>query len=397
MKLLLSILELIFVFQLCESFSLLPSPKQQVVGHHHRKHAQILNAHNDIKKHSEQPQPPPPSSLDTKKKNQLNRRDAILSSSVVATVSATSLILLQQPRPAVAATTGTENDDNSTASNQLQKSFIQFESSSKPFPLASFGLQIYDDEQAYKLTLTALELGYRNFFASVLAGNQKGFAQAIRDSNVPLQELYICGTVLSNRAKGYQAAYAKTYKGCLENLNIMSKYGNIEKLDMIMLDYPAFDKDSIRGQWDAFQQFQKENSVSDLAVSNFDAQQLDCILVDNENLTTKPVVNQLPYSIANHPKQFMETNTSRGIHVQSWSPLSSTLPKYKDLLATMGMKYEKSAAQVGLRWIVQNGGSYCVQSQKASHFKENLDVFDFTLSEGDMARLDNLEPPRLLS
>jgi hypothetical protein len=61
----------------------------------------------------------------------------------------------------------------------------------KAFPLASFGLQIYNDDTAYKLTLTALEVGYRNFFASVLAGNQKGFARAIKDSGIPRDELYI--------------------------------------------------------------------------------------------------------------------------------------------------------------------------------------------------------------
>ena len=61
----------------------------------------------------------------------------------------------------------------------------------KAFPLASFGLQVYNDETAYKLTLTALECGYRNFFASVLAGNQKGFAKAVKDSNIPRKDLYI--------------------------------------------------------------------------------------------------------------------------------------------------------------------------------------------------------------
>jgi diketogulonate reductase-like aldo/keto reductase len=61
----------------------------------------------------------------------------------------------------------------------------------KPFPLASFGLQIYNDDTAYKLTLTALEVGYRNFFASVLAGNQKGFARAVKDSGIPRDDLYI--------------------------------------------------------------------------------------------------------------------------------------------------------------------------------------------------------------
>lgn len=109
---------------------------------------------------------------------------------------------------------------------------------SKLFPLASFGLQIYDDATAYSLTLTALECGYRNFFASVLAGNQKGFAKAVKDSDVPREELYICGTVLSNRAQGEEKAYKKTLKGCQENMEAMS-LGGIDYLDQIMLDYPG--------------------------------------------------------------------------------------------------------------------------------------------------------------
>ena len=67
------------------------------------------------------------------------------------------------------------------------------------FPLASFGLQIYDDAMAEKLTLQALEAGFRNFFASVLARNQVGFARAIKRSGVPREELFICGSVVSNR------------------------------------------------------------------------------------------------------------------------------------------------------------------------------------------------------
>ena len=73
--------------------------------------------------------------------------------------------------------------------------------------------RIYDDNTAYKLTLTALECGYRNFFASVLAGNQKGFAKAIKDSNVPREDLYICGSVVSNRASGFESAKQATTKG----------------------------------------------------------------------------------------------------------------------------------------------------------------------------------------
>ena len=70
------------------------------------------------------------------------------------------------------------------------------------FPLASFGLQVQYDNMAYKLTRTAIDVGYRNFFTSVLAGNQHGFAKAVKDSGVSRSELFICGSVVSNRIQG---------------------------------------------------------------------------------------------------------------------------------------------------------------------------------------------------
>ena len=86
------------------------------------------------------------------------------------------------------------------------------------FPTASFGLQVYDDKLAEELTLIALECGYRNFFASVLARNQKGFAQAIKKSGIPREELFICGSVLSNNVQGYEGAKKLSARGCRENL-----------------------------------------------------------------------------------------------------------------------------------------------------------------------------------
>ena len=79
-------------------------------------------------------------------------------------------------------------------------------STGEAFPLASFGLQIYDDATAEKLTRVALDEGYRNFFASVLAGNQRGFAKAVAASSVPRSDLFICGSVVSNRADTFSRA-----------------------------------------------------------------------------------------------------------------------------------------------------------------------------------------------
>lgn len=124
--------------------------------------------------------------------------------------------------------------------------------------------------------------------------------------------------------------------------------GNIEKLDMIMLDYPGPNDESIRGQWRAFEEMKSSDStVDDLAVSNFSPKQLDAILTHTG--ATKPTVNQLPFSVAYHPENILEYNSKRDVFVQSWSPLSKVLRRYGPQLEAIGRKYGKSAAQVGLR------------------------------------------------
>lgn len=220
--------------------------------------------------------------------------------------------------------------------------------------------------------------------------------KAVKDSQIPRSDLYICGSVLSNRAKGFHAAYEKTKQGCLDNLEIMSTYGDITQLDMIMLDYPGPDKESIQGQWKALLDFQSEHKVLDLAVSNYNAAQLDAVLSMEEvdSPMTKPCVNQLPFSLAYHPKNLIDYNLERGVLVQSWSPLSRVLnnPNLRPVLASIGTQYGKSPAQVALRWILQSGSGagFSTQSKKKPHFEEDLHVFDFELTEKEMEELTKL-------
>jgi len=137
------------------------------------------------------------------------------------------------------------------------------------WPLASFGLQVYDDDTAKELTLIALEVGHRNFFSSVLARNQRGFARAVKESGIPRSELVICGSVLSNSARGFDAAYRLSKKGCDDNLRAFA-VGDIGYCDMIMLDYPCNDADGIRGQWAALEEMKREGGAMSLAVRERD-------------------------------------------------------------------------------------------------------------------------------
>jgi len=268
------------------------------------------------------------------------------------------------------------------------------------FPLASFGLQQYDDATAERLTRLAIDAGFRNFFASVLAGNQRGFARGVKASGIPRSELFICGSVVSNRAMDPDTAYKLTKLGCDENIEAFA-VGGIETLDCIMLDYPGPDCECIRAQWRAFEEMKAAGKTRSLAVSNFVPTQLDCILGDPK-LAARPTINQLPYCVGYHDPGVINANRRRGIHVQAWSPLgngrltrfSRDKAKAREVCTAVGAKYGKSPYQVALRFITQQGASFTVQASSADHFKENVDIFDFELSEGDMARLEsfNVQP-----
>lgn len=256
------------------------------------------------------------------------------------------------------------------------------------FPLVSFGLQIYDDESAFRYTMTALECGYRNFFASVLAGNQRGFGRAVRASGVPRSEIFVCGSVLSNRAQGFNDALKLTRRGCDTNIADLG----VGPLDMIMLDYPGPDADSIRGQWQGLQDMKNREEVRSLSLSNFSPEQLDVVMLD-DRFPVKPSVNQLPLGVGYKPvlnRRLLAENAKRNILVQAWSPLRVVSPSAKAECARIGRAYSKSPQQIALKWIVQKGASFTTQTTKTEHFRENIDIFDFTLSDDDIARLDAL-------
>ena len=324
--------------------------------------------------------------------NNVHRRDLI--SAAIGTTGSGLLLLPSFVASAADSKTAVITTDNNNNNNN---NFVLLnDESNTKFPLVSFGLQIYDDETAYKLTLTALEVGYRNFFASVLAGNQRGFARAIRDSHVPREELFIVGSVVSNRVTGFDNAKRSTTTGWNQNLEAFA-VGHIDYLDQIMLDYPGPDNESIRGQWASFMDMMAQKYTRTLAVSNFSLLQLPSIVSDDPTRQRfNPVVNQLPYSVAYHPRPHVVTDHAKfGLRVQAWAPLGGSLggrfdASKKAVCQSIGAAYDKSASQVALRWIIQNSAAVCTQTKKKEHFVEDLNIFDFTLSPEDMATLDML-------
>lgn len=259
------------------------------------------------------------------------------------------------------------------------------------FPIASFGPQAYGfngDGKARELTKSAVDVGYRNFFASVLAKNQRGFAQGLQDSGIRREEVFICGSVNTKGVKGFDKAYKETKDGWEENLKAFA-VGGIDYVDMIMLDYPGADCESIKGQWKAFEEMLAKGKTKSLAVSNFGLTQLDCIL--NDSSLTPPVVNQLRFNVDAYPAKtaaaIVEENRKRGVLVQAWSPLRGVSSKKRALAEKIGKARGKSFAQVLLRWILQSGATYTTQSSREDRLAENMQIFDFELSDDELQQL----------
>lgn len=255
------------------------------------------------------------------------------------------------------------------------------------FPAVSFGLQVYDDDTAEQYTTIALGAGIRNFFSSVLAGNQNGFGRAISKTSVARKDIFICGSVNTGNGicSGFDDCKSATAQGCAANMQDIGS-GLKGYLDMIMLDYPASDCDSIRGQWAAFEDMLHSKQTKSIAVSNFSPDQLDCVL---GNATAAPAVNQMPYSVGHGSDTTVADDFQRkGVIVQAYSPLGSgSLIGDPDCIA-IGKAHNKTSAQVALRWIIERNATFTTSASTSEHFSQDLDIFDFQLTPAEMATLN---------
>lgn len=303
-------------------------------------------------------------------------------------------------------TTEQSADDSATASCRSIQAATTLSDNTTRFPLVSFGLMIYDNEEmAFNLTRMALSAGFRNFVVDT--GHRETFARACVESGIPREDLFVTAALPLMNDDGNEEekdtpklsigrtvedAYTLTVTRCRETL---AAFSALRYVDQLLLDsYPGTSCGYIRRQWRALEESVDAKLVRTLAVTNFNAAKLDCLL-DDSSLKIGPVVNQLPYNIAYHPANIIRENTDRGLLVQAWSPLGGGLSgKFTDgmrsICADIGRRHNKSFAQVALRWVVQKGAAFTTQSTVREHFLEDIDIFNFDLSEEEVKILDDL-------
>lgn len=246
-----------------------------------------------------------------------------------------------------------------------------------------FGIGVFKVEQGPELVNAvkfAIQHGYRSIDTAAIYDNEEGVGQAIREgikeANIRREELFITSKVW-NSDLGYESTIA-AYETNLKKLDL-------EYLDLYLIHWPVEGK--YKEAWRALETLYKEGRVKAIGVSNFQVHHLEDLMNDAE---IKPMVNQVEYHPRLTQKKVQAFCQEHGIQLEAWSPLMQGQLLDNLVLQEIAHKYNKSIAQVILRWDLQNGVVTIPKSTKEHRIIENSTVFDFELTTEEMQRINEL-------
>ena len=252
-------------------------------------------------------------------------------------------------------------------------------------PCIGFGTwQTPDGETAVTAVKVAIEAGYRHIDTAASYGNEESVGKAIRESGIPRAELFITSKVW-NTDRGYESTL-QAFEKTLERLGT-------DYLDLYLIHWPANPtqfKDWAQinlETWRAMTELYKAGRIRAIGVSNFLPKHLEPLL----ETEVKPMVNQIEY----HPGQMQEETVSyckeNGILIEAWSPLGTGRMLSNETLMAIAEKYNKSVAHLCIRWCMQNGTLPLPKSVTPTRIADNIEIFDFEISEKDMHMINQME------
>jgi diketogulonate reductase-like aldo/keto reductase len=244
-------------------------------------------------------------------------------------------------------------------------------------PQLGFGVfQVDPGDATVDAVTTAIEVGYRSIDTAAAYRNEESVGQAIAAAGLPRDDLFVT-TKLWNSAQGFEPALA-AFDQSLERLGL-------EYVDLYLIHWPVPAADRYVDTWKALEQIHADGRARAIGVSNFHVPHLQRLLHETEIV---PAVNQIELHPLLQQAELRAFHAEHGILTEAWSPLAQG----GDLLdhpvfVALGEKHAKNAAQVILRWHVQLGNVVIPKSVTPARIASNLDVFDFALSDEDMAQI----------
>ncbi|TDL91743.1 aldo/keto reductase [Vibrio vulnificus] len=249
--------------------------------------------------------------------------------------------------------------------------------------MPGFGLGVFKVEEGPELVnavKVAIKHGYRSIDTAAIYGNEEGVGQGIREglkeAGISREEIFVTSKVW-NADLGYESTIA-AYETSLQKLGL-------EYLDLYLIHWPVEGK--YKDAWKALETLYKEGKVKAIGVSNFQISHLEDLMKDAK---IKPVINQVECHPRLTQKELQAFCLKHGIHLEAWSPLMQGELLNNEVLTEIATKYNKSVAQVILRWDVQNDIITIPKSTKEHRIVENASVFDFELTKEEIKRIDEM-------
>ena len=251
-------------------------------------------------------------------------------------------------------------------------------------PCVAYGTYKAADENGADIIAAAVEEGYRYFDTASFYETEEYVAEAIRRSGLPREDFFIA-TKLWKEEMGYEEALAAFERS--------AKRLNTDYIDLYLIHWPRptldyqdwkqLDIDT----WRALEKLYKEGKVRAIGLSNFLPHHLDNIL---ENCEIKPMVNQIEYHAGYTQEATVQYCKQHDILVQAWSPISRGRIFRDVTLVELAEKYQVSVPKLALRFCIQNGIVPLPKAASRERMRENMNLFDFEISDEDMKRINTI-------
>jgi 2,5-diketo-D-gluconate reductase A len=241
-------------------------------------------------------------------------------------------------------------------------------------PMVGFGTWQLQGRRAYDAIRYALQVGYRHIDTASMYWNEQQVGRAIADSGLDRGDVFITTKLppaMAQRARG-------TLSESLRELGT-------DYVDLWLVHWPPRGRASPQ-LWQEFLAMREEGLCHAVGVSNYSVSQIDELIAATGE---KPAVNQIPWSPSRYDAALLAAHAERGVAVEGYSPLSGT--RLRDpVLAQLAARYQVTPAQVVLRWHLELGVTVIPKSARPERIRSNLDLFGFSLTPEDMARLNSL-------
>lgn len=246
-------------------------------------------------------------------------------------------------------------------------------------PILNFGVYQIPQSETKQAVLNAIKIGYRGIDTAQSYFNEKEVGDAVKECGLPREELFITTKVWIDN-------YG--YEKCKKSINESLKKLQTDYIDLVLLHQPFSD---YYGAYRALEELYTEKKIRAIGVSNFYADRLADICLFERKVI--PAINQIETNPINARFGDQEVAEKYGTHIMAWAPFGEGKNNMfkNQTLTSIGNKYNKTAAQVILRWLIQRGVIIACKSVHEERMKQNFEVFDFKLTDEDMRVIKKLD------